>query len=175
MAGDEKLWGACTTEEEERYRAIVRDRVENSPYYLHMGLEVTGLGCGWATLRMPAGSHLWNVGGIVHGGAITSIADAAAGVALATLLDKDTERPVTIELKINFCSAAREGVLQARGSVVHKGGRIAVCEADVLDGQERLVAKGMATYMIAVMPVPGGEALAPGAQAGDTSQKSEVQ
>ncbi|HEY5527448.1 MAG TPA: PaaI family thioesterase [Candidatus Anoxymicrobiaceae bacterium] len=147
MDAEARVWGACTPEEEDRFKTIIRDRVENSPFYKHMGLEVTGLGCGWSTFKMEAGSHLYNVGGIVHGGAITSIADAAAGVALATLLDKDRERPITVELKLNFCSPAFAGPIEARGSVVQKGSRIAVCEVDVTQ-EDRLVAKGISTYMV---------------------------
>jgi len=145
-AGD-RVWGACTQEEEERYKEIIRERVESSPFYRHMGLEVTGLGSGWSTFRMEAGPHLYNVGGIVHGGAVMSIADAAASVALATLLDKGAERPITVELKINFCSPATAGAVEAKGSVVQKGSRIAVCEVDVTQ-EGRLVAKGISTYMI---------------------------
>jgi uncharacterized protein (TIGR00369 family) len=145
-AGD-RVWGACTQEEEERYKEIIRERVESSPFYRHMGLEVTGLGSGWSTFRMEASPHLYNVGGIVHGGAVMSIADAASAAALATLLEKGTERPITIELKINFCSPATAGAVEARGSVVQKGSRIAVCEVEVTQ-QERLVAKGISTYMI---------------------------
>jgi uncharacterized protein (TIGR00369 family) len=116
-----------------------------------MGLQVTGLGCGWATFSMDAGEHLYNVGGIVHGGAVTSIADAAAGVALATLLEKGRELPITIELKINFCSPAGAGAIDARGHVVQKGSRIAVCEVEVTQ-DERLVAKGISTYMVLSAP-----------------------
>lgn len=144
---DDRLWGACSPEEEETYKAIIRDRVENSPFYQHMGLQVTGLGPGWATFRMEVGERLWNVSGLVHGGAIMSIADAAAGVSLATLLDKGRELPVTIEGKLNFCSPVTEGVIEARGEVVQKGKRIAICDVEVTES-ERLVAKGISTYMI---------------------------
>lgn len=147
MDAEDRVWEACTPEEEERYKTIIRDRVENSPFYRHMGLEVTGLGHGWATFKMEADTHLYNLGGIVHGGALTSIADAACGVALATLLDKGLERPITVELKINFCSPAFAGTIEAHGKVVQKGSRIAVCEVEVnQDG--RLVAKGISTYMV---------------------------
>lgn len=142
-----RLWGACSAQEEETYKAIVRDRVENSPFYLHMGLRVTGLGRGWATFEMVVGKRFWNVGGVVHGGALMSIADAAAGVSLATLLNRD-ERPVTIEGKLNFCSPVTEGVIEARGEVVKKGKLIAVCDVEVTEG-DRLVAKGISTYMVA--------------------------
>jgi acyl-CoA thioesterase len=144
---ESRVWGACTPEEEQRYKNIIRDRVERSPFYRHMGLEVTGLGCGWATFRMNAGENLYNVGGIVHGGAITSIADAASGVALATQLEAGRQRPVTVELKINFCGAATAGAILARGDVVQKGSRIAVCEVEVTQ-EDRLVAKALSTYMI---------------------------
>lgn len=147
MEASGKLWGACNPEEEERYREIVRQRIESSPYYRLIGLTVTGLGCGWSTFEMEASERLFNVGGIVHGGAIASIADAAAGVALATMLEAGREWPVTIEIKVNFCSPATEGKLEARGEVVQKGGRIAVCDVEVTQG-ERLVAKGMATCMV---------------------------
>jgi uncharacterized protein (TIGR00369 family) len=143
----DKLWGACTPAEEERYKQILRDRLENSPFYKYMGMKVTGLGCGWATFRMDATEQLYNLGGILHGGAVTSVADAAAGVALATLLDKDTERPISIELKVNFCSPASAGEVTARGEVVQKGSRIGVCEVEVRQ-EDRLVAKGISTYMI---------------------------
>lgn len=141
-----RLWDACTAREEETYKAIVRDRVENSPFYLHMGLRVTGLGRGWATFEMVVGKRFWNVGGVVHGGALMSIADAAAGVSVATLIDRD-ERPVTIEGKLNFCSPVTEGLVKARGEVVKKGKLIAVCDVEVTEG-DRLVAKGMSTYMV---------------------------
>jgi len=147
MDSETRVWGACSLQEEERFKAIIRDRVHNSPFYKHMSLEVTGLGCGWSTFKMNAGENLYNVGGIVHGGAVTSIADAAAGVALATLLEKGRELPITVELKINFCSPASAGVIEARGSVVQKGSRIAVCEVEVTQ-EERLVAKGISTYMV---------------------------
>jgi uncharacterized protein (TIGR00369 family) len=144
---DSRVWGACSSEEEERYKTIIRERVEHSPFYKHMGLEVTGLGCGWSTFRLEASEKLYNIGGIVHGGAIMSIADAASGVALATQLEAGLQRPITVELKINFCTPATAGTIEAHGSVVQKGGRIAVCEVEVTQ-EERLVAKALSTYMI---------------------------
>jgi uncharacterized protein (TIGR00369 family) len=147
-AEEVRLWGACTREEEDTDKAIIRDRLENSPFYKHMGLKVTGLGPGWATFEMPVGPHLLNVSGILHGGAITAIADSASGVALAILLDRDKERPVTIELKVNFCAPVKEGILRAHGQVVQKGKRIAICEVEVTEEDGKLVAKGISTHMV---------------------------
>lgn len=142
-----RVFEARNEEEEKRFKAIVADRVDNSPFYQHMGMEVTGLGTGWSTFRMQVGKHLFNVSGIVHGGAIASIADAAAGVALATLLDAGHQRPVTVELKLNFCAPVTGGTLDARGEVIQKGNRIAICDIEVVQG-DCLVAKGLSTQMI---------------------------
>jgi uncharacterized protein (TIGR00369 family) len=146
--GTGRLWDAVTPEEEERYFRIVTDRVEGSPYYKLIGMEVAGLSPGHSSLRLKAGPRIHNLGGIVHGGAIMSIADAAAGVALATLLDKERERPMTIEIKVNFCSPSIDDDLFAEGSVVRKGSRIATCESEVKTKDGRIVAKSLATYMI---------------------------
>lgn len=143
----ENIWAPSSPEEEERYGKILEDRRKNSPFYSHMNLEVTGLGQGWATFRMPIGGHLLNSGGIVHGGAICSLADAACGVALATLLDKDFEKPVTVESKLNFIASAKEGELTAKGRVVHKGNVIATTEAEVYN-KDRLIAKGISTFLV---------------------------
>lgn len=147
MADERKLWDAATPEEEERYKSIIRERVKDSPFYQLIGMEVTALAPGKATISMPVSRKHHNLGGIVHGGAITSVADAAAGVALATLLTPGVERPITVEIKVNFCAPVINGVLRANGSVLQKGSRIAVCEAEVLEG-DRLIAKGIATYMV---------------------------
>jgi acyl-CoA thioesterase len=147
-AGGERSGGARTPEDVEAYEKILRDHFRDSPFYRHMGLKVTGLGRGWASFEMATGRHNRNVDGTLHGGAITAIAESASGAALATLLDNDSERAITIELKVNFCSPASGGVLRARGHVVQKGRRIAICEVDVTGGDGGLVAKGISTYMV---------------------------
>lgn len=122
------------------------ERAGSSPYYRTLGIELEGLGRGRASARMPAGSRLFNVGGIVHGGAITSIAEAASGAAVATELEPG-ERADAVELEINFCAPVTAGTLEARGRVVKRGGRVFVCEVDVTEA-ERLVAKGLSTYLV---------------------------
>jgi acyl-CoA thioesterase len=146
-AGRVELPGARTPEEE-KYQTITEDQLESSPFYRRMGLKVTDIGPGRVVFEVRAERQLWNAGGMPHGNAIASIAYSASGAALATLLEKDNERPVTVELKVNFCSPAEEGVLHARARVVQKGKRIAVCEFDVTGTNGELVAKGISTYKV---------------------------
>ena len=84
--------------------------------------------------------------GTLHGGVLCDIADAAMGMALASLLDEG-ESFTTLELKINFLRPFWSGRLRAVGRVVRPGRTISLAECDVLDDQERLVARASSTCM----------------------------
>lgn len=79
----------------------------------------------------------------VGGGVILSLADAAAHHAIASLLEKD-EMHATVEVKLNFISPGRLGVLEAEGMILHKGGRFAVSEVTIRQ-EGRLVARAQGT------------------------------
>jgi uncharacterized protein (TIGR00369 family) len=86
--------------------------------------------------------------GTLHGGVLCDIADAAMGLAYASLLE-DGETFTTLELKINFLRPVWTGRLRAIGRVVSPGPlrAISLTECDVLDDQERLVARASSTCM----------------------------
>ena len=79
----------------------------------------------------------------VGGGVILSLADAAAHHAIASLLEKD-EIHATVEVKLNFVSPGRLGVLEAEGVILHKGRRFAVSEVTIRQ-EGRLVARAQGT------------------------------
>jgi acyl-CoA thioesterase len=58
------------------------------------------------------------------------------------------EHITTVEMKLNFLAPAKLGALRTRAKILHKGKRIAVGDAEVLDESGKLIAKGTATYMI---------------------------
>jgi uncharacterized protein (TIGR00369 family) len=126
----------------------LREHVNASPYYRHLGFEVETLREHYARLVMPVREELYQFQGAVHGGAIYSLGDAAVAIALLTVAESG-EQVVTIEGKLNFLAPVREGQLVAEGRIVHRGRRIALGEADVLlDGRDGLVAKGLFTYTL---------------------------
>jgi acyl-CoA thioesterase len=135
-------------EEVSRFKEIVFQRVNFSPYYNLLGMTIVDIGKGRSRFHLPVGKKLHNIGGIVHGGALASLADAAIGVSLATLVDPTRESFVTVELKVNFLSPIAEGDLWADGKIIKRGNSIAVGEAEVYDGSERIVAKAIATLLI---------------------------
>jgi uncharacterized protein (TIGR00369 family) len=103
-------------------------------------------------LELTAGPQHRHGGGVVQGGVITQIADAAMGMSLATL-QEDGMWNTTIELKINFLRPVVEGRLRAVGRVIEMRQTLLFSEADVLDEQGRLVARASSTCMA----VPEGQ------------------
>lgn len=90
--------------------------------------------------------ELYNPNGVVHGGAIYSLADTAMAAALHDYLEAE-QLCTTIELKINYFRPVTQGILYCDSKVIHKGKRTAVLEAEIRNG-EQLVAKALGTFAI---------------------------
>lgn len=130
------------------FRQAVFERLQKQvPYWNLLGLELVDLKKGWARLRLPYSEKLGNSGGIAHGGAIFSLADAAVGTALISICRKDASIS-TIEMKINYIRPFSSGCICAEAVIVHNGRHTALGEATVTDAAEHLVARAMATYAI---------------------------
>jgi uncharacterized protein (TIGR00369 family) len=117
-----------------------------------IGARITEAEPGRVVLELTAGPEHRHGGGVVQGGVITQIADAAMGMSLATL-QEDGVWNTTIELKINFLRPVKEGRMRAVGRVVEIKQSLLFSEADVLDEQGRLVARASSTCMA----VPEGQ------------------
>ena len=95
--------------------------------------------------------------GFVHAGAVTAIADSAAGYAALSLMPEG-RGVLSVEYKINLLAPAVGDRIVARGSVVMAGRTLTVAQAEVFAqaaGEERLIALLTAT----MMTVEGREAI----------------
>ena len=117
-----------------------------------LGARITEAEPGRVVLELEAGPKHRHGGGVVQGGVITQIADAAMGMSLATL-QEDGLWNTTIELKINFIRPVISGRIRAVGRVVEIKQILMFGEADVLDEEDRLVARASSTCL----PVPEGQ------------------
>ncbi|GAC1509359.1 MAG: hypothetical protein NVS1B3_11360 [Candidatus Dormibacteraceae bacterium] len=116
-----------------------------------LGARIVEAEPGRVVFELSVGPQHRHGGGVVQGGVITQIADAAMGVTLGTL-QEDGMWNTTIELKINFLRPVVEGRLRAIGRVVEMKQTLYFSEADVVDEKGRLVAHASSTCM----PVPVG-------------------
>ncbi len=77
----------------------------------------------------------------LHGGAIMALADATGGICAFLNLPEGASGTTTIESKTNFLRAVRTGHVQAISRPLHAGRSVVVVETDVIDAEERLVAR----------------------------------
>ncbi len=136
----------------ERHLADLRERIRLSPFHQWAGMELRSVGEGQAELAMELRPHHFNPQGIVHGGIITALADTSIGLALRSQLRAGlTHR--TAQLNVHFLAKGEGNQLIGRGRALHLGQRMGYGEAEVLDGQGRLLARASGTFI--VLPAPG--------------------
>lgn len=86
--------------------------------------------------------------GMLHGGAVMALSDAAGGACAFLNLPEGAAGTSTIESKTNFLGAIREGdTVRATASPLHVGGSTIVVETE-LRVDDRLVAKTTQTQTV---------------------------
>jgi len=87
--------------------------------------------------------------GTMHGGILCDVADAAMGIACATLLERG-ESFTTLELSIHFLRPVmNDGTIEARAHVVRHGRTIHYVECDVVSvPDQKLLARASSTCMV---------------------------
>ena len=118
----------------------------DNPALESMGVRITDWHEGRVELALPVGPNMLNRSGVVHGGTICALLDAATGY--SGLYSPDKEKvlhAVTLSLTTNFLANGVGRMLVATGMVERRGRSIFYSRGEVwLDGT-MLVATGMAT------------------------------
>ena len=113
----------------------------------HVGIELIEAGHGFARLRLPIRDEILQPTGVVHGGAVATLADVTAGVAAHVSYPPGTNI-VTVELKVNFIAGLREGTLLSEAKPLHLGRRTSVWEVRINHDSGRHAAFATGTFMI---------------------------
>lgn len=130
----------------ERFEATLRTEHPGPPVARLVGFDLVRHEPGTAVFEMVAGPQHANPMGTLHGGILCDLADAAMGIAYATVL-ADGESFTTLELKINFLRPVWNARLRAEARVVQRGKTVGLVECDVLDESGRLVARASSTCL----------------------------
>lgn len=117
-------------------------------FLLDLGGAIEAVAPGRVALRLPFSSRLGQQHGFFHAGALTTLADTAAGYAAFTLMPAGAA-VLTVEFKVNLLRPARGAVAIARAEVLKPGRTLMVVRADV-DVDGTLVATMLATMMTLV-------------------------
>jgi len=104
---------------------------------------------GKSSISMPASEWFCTAGRTIYGGALTVLADAVMGGAVANTLPARSSY-ATLDLKVHFLRPAPPDGrdLVATGVVVHRGRRMAVATADIVDADGKKVAMGTSSHLV---------------------------
>ena len=131
------------------FESRVRDSFARQPMMDHIGAELTVVAPGYCEIDMPYLRSLTQQHGYIHGGAMATIADSAAGYAAFTLAPAD-HSILTVEYKLNLVRPGEGKRFIAKGVVVKPGKILTVVNADVYavrEGKEVLCVTSIQTLM----------------------------
>lgn len=102
---------------------------------------------------MTVDERFTNPAGIMQGGFLAAFADSAMGAAAITYAVERKVFAANAEMKVSFLRAVEVGSqLECTSEVISGGKRVAFVEAQVVDGDGRLVGKASSTYIYTDRP-----------------------
>jgi uncharacterized protein (TIGR00369 family) len=138
-----------TTVEPPSGREVIAQFLPQSPFVAKLGVVAEVLDDDQVRLRLPWDPSNVTVGDMVHGGAIATLADLTVMAAAWCGADAPPElRGVTVSMALDFMAPARATDVIGVGRVLRRGRSLVNCEAEIVDPQDRLIAKALATYKL---------------------------
>jgi uncharacterized protein (TIGR00369 family) len=131
------------------FEAVVRESFARQSMMQTLGASLAKVAPGLVEIDLEAAPHILQQHGLVHAGAVASVADSACGYASLTLMPPGVG-VLSIEFKINLMAPARGRAFRARAKVIKRGRTVSVCMAEVVctdHGQEKAIAMMTASMM----------------------------
>jgi uncharacterized protein (TIGR00369 family) len=126
-----------------------------APFPDELGLRFTALGSGWAESELDVEPRHAQAQGLVHAGALATMADHTAGAAGTTVAPAG-HVVVTAQVQLNLLRAAIGPRLRCRAEVVKAGRTLTVAEARVHAGEDPARSLcALAVLTLSVVPAPG--------------------
>ena len=119
--------------------------IDYPKYFETLGIEIIDFANGIARLKMSFDEKITQPFGMVHGGAIFSLADSSCALSVLSIL-KEKKQFVTAEMKINYLEPVSKGDIYSISKVLRQG-RVMPVEAEIINN-DKLVAKALGTYII---------------------------
>lgn len=122
--------------------------IATAPFEDHVGLTIETAAHGEARLSMPFRLCLANGGGVMHGGALVTLADTAVAMAIKSILPPGTIFATT-ELRTQFLAPIQDGMVMALARVRGPEGRTFHGEAELQDEAGTVVARFSSVFRVA--------------------------
>lgn len=122
----------------------------HSPFTHYCGIDIVSMVDGVAKLRVELQSQLLNSAGMAHGGVLATLADSAGGAAAYSVVETG-KMAVTTDFNLTCLKSTFSGVIEATGTVVHRGRRFMRAQVDMVSGGQ-LVATAGVSFMVIDRP-----------------------
>ena len=116
------------------HKFVMEKWISCAPFEKLLNMEIVEAKNGRAILKMPFYIQYAQGAGLMHGGALTALADTAVVMAIKSILDKGTHF-ATIEMHGKFLKPVIKGIITAKAEIYKKDGRILKGKADVLNDE----------------------------------------
>ena len=126
----------------------LRQWLDLAPFEDYVGLVLEVAADGEARLSVPFRLCLANGGGVMHGGALVTLADTAVAMAIKTKLPPGTVFATT-ELRTEFLAPVKSGMVTANARVRGPEGRSFYGEVELHDESGILVARFNSIFRVA--------------------------
>jgi uncharacterized protein (TIGR00369 family) len=111
------------------------------PFAVLIGIELDEVGPELVRATMQWAPERCTTGGVLHGGALMTLADSCGAVCAFLNLPEGSVGTTTIESKTNFMRAVTEGTVIASSRPLHAGRTLIVVETDLVRDDGELAAK----------------------------------
>ncbi|HEX3791607.1 MAG TPA: PaaI family thioesterase [Pseudonocardiaceae bacterium] len=130
-------------------RTMLAGEQPPSPIGSTLGFNLTEVAAGRAVFTCTPSEFMYNPIGMVHGGVIATLLDSAAGCALHTTLPAGVGY-TSLDLNLKYLRpvSKHSGPLRAIGTVLNKGRRTGLAQAELRDAADRLIAHATSSLMI---------------------------
>lgn len=119
----------------------------NNPFLHSLGIELVQWVEGEAEFHMPIQPQHLNRQGMLHGGLIATLLDAACGYAgLYSAEHEEEVHGVTVMLNISYLNSAREGTVIANGKVSRSGRSLYFVQGTLRSDLGELLATAQGTF-----------------------------
>ena len=118
------------------------------PFARTLGIEVLDYTPTEVRARLSWSDELCTSGGVMHGGAILTLADSTGAACAFLNLPEGASATTTVESKSNFFRGVRDGYVEAVSRPLHVGRTLIVVDTDVVDGRQARVARVTQTQLV---------------------------
>ena len=119
-----------------------------APFEQLLGMQIVKAEGGEAVLHMPFFKELAQGAGLMHGGALVSLADTAVVMAIKSMVPPGTHF-ATIAMESRFLHPVKKGILMAKATLVEHKGPILKGSCDIHDEADRTVMTFASVFKIA--------------------------